>query len=819
MRQGRRTFLQESDGSTGRRNSYNCIGADASVEGGLSRFPGFINLADLDPSQIEDWNFGSDPTPAAYRVIDFYPFSARIQHYSQMYGFVYRVENGVGGDDHIFVQYRINEETTWRHKELMAGIDNGTNWKVEVVGRLVYVFAQGESPVLFYVEEETPGIFTEVLSDTGPGTQAMLISPDQAGALNTVSLVGAESSGGQVSLIEDGPTDTGLFTDPPQSGDVRKIRPGTYIFAFQLIDSRTGRKSGLSKRAVARSTYFTYPVPEGEETPAPSYNYAVIEIAYETDKWDKFEIYRSVRTESAGGPYSANLHLSQTGILEEYLTDSQPGGNVGRALIFYDLHDIELAAQKTWLDERIFDEDVPPGGEALFYEGTMLVSDIVPLEADVDERKGLGELRYSALGESNPELFPTSNVRTPTLPTDTMIRLMEVGGNVIGFSQRGISHIRKEFYYINVEDIHSGVRLVNKRAASEIATLGFFVTDQGLKIVMSNGNMDEVVIMDQTIVEEWRTTRASISLAYDSVMGVLFVLNADAEEANLFWFNTKKMTQLHDMQFKVCDEGKWPLIPTDTSTALVDRAMFLRSSGQGANGGVFQVLTPNYLRTGTKRTLMPVTGDTRHEITTKDVNILTLDGTVTEDMLGLYVYVIWGTNIGARSKVASLNVGAGQLILEDASDFAEGDTIGVSPVVFEWTSTVLGLSVEGEYPVGMEDRMMRRKIKSLQTVWTGVSGDADGENEAVWSAKLWEADNADARAEAWPTDREGTVYPAHLQDGPSPFSAAFGATKLGLEGSSPAVGVRVVCPDLDFTLLGVAVSGTIESSTRVRRAE
>jgi len=208
----------------------------------------------------------------------------------------------------------------------------------------------------------------------------------------------------------------------------RKFEAGDYSFGYQLVDSKTGRRSALSNIAQVRSEDFTVTRTQGGNTISVKQDqYMGIELVYDSAKYDLMYVYRSVKIQDAGGTMVAGLlFLDKIVKLSDYLTCKNGAGvsytfntlttSNRHVMYFYELEDKQLVYQNPYVDRSVFDETMPYGGAAIFYQSTMLMSRIeVPTAStteesrNVDPHRGLGEMRWSSLMEMSPELFPPFN--------------------------------------------------------------------------------------------------------------------------------------------------------------------------------------------------------------------------------------------------------------------------------------------------------------------------------------------------------------------------------------------------------------------------
>lgn len=672
-----------------------------------------------------------------------------------------------------------------------------------------------------------------------------------------------------------------------------KIEQGDYVFAYELFDSKTGRRSGISEIVQARATDFsdlptTDPITTEEDETQVKSGYAMIDLVYDATKFDYAYIYRSVNTENAGGTFSAGvLNLDNLIKLDEYLIRGyQPTGEgqtatpYKRAAYVYRLSDLELIYQATYQNESVFDEKMPFGGVVEWYDGTLMMSSInaTPVSSSVetltegDTLRGLGELRWSSMTERSPEMFSPMNRYVPNVPSNEIINLTKVGSAVVGFSRDRMYHIRKDggggMGFLRVLELHEGFGVASSFCSDTVASTIYFLTTKGIKAVDNQGRLDDVRGFDFLITDEWSSTLDNISIAFDPLSSVLFVLNPDKQEACCMWFNTAKTSLLKDMNFSEVRKGPWPSDLNNAASDLVDRALFVQNtptSGISLDGVTgyrprVYVYDYNYSKTitnslsfnGQRRlTMMDGEGDSRFALSAysgsqpSEKSTIKLNVTggekISDEWVGAYLYVIKSATaslVGTKAKITSIanaqvqkyTSGSGDTtITVDGTAFrslAAGDRVGVSPVYMRWIGHNLGMNSEsGEKFAGI-DFHRTRHVDGMGLSITDVSGPptSDSKVDNKYRSLVFSGANLTPIEKVEPKDLNGTTI-ASLVDGVSTNWAAFGADSnaialqgsYGLNGPALTPGLEVFCPDLDFRLLSVVVSGKILASDRTSR--
>lgn len=655
----------------------------------------------------------------------------------------------------------------------------------------------------------------------------------------------------------------------------RKFEPGDYSFGYVLVNSKTGRKSAFSTVAQIRSEDFvTVRYEGGNNISTKQDQYVGIEIVYDSSKYDLMYVYRSVKTQDAGGTMVAGLPFLDAIIeLADYHTCLNgtgrtfgDGTTTRHAMYFYELEDKQLVYQNAYVDRSVFDEKMPFAGTALFYQNTMLASKIqAPPISNTDGTtitdpvRGLGEMRWSSLMDLVPELFPPFNRYNPTVPSNEVIRFAKVGSNAIGLSRDRVYHLRKSGPYIKVTEMHEGYGLVNPDAVDTVGSSAYFVTSHGLKSVDAQGQLDEIRNLNSVISREWRTDLDSVKVVYDPFMNCLFIHNPVQVETYVLWFSTGKTTKIDDTNFALVAQGSWPIESLGVTLAanpLSRRAFFLmnwqdnRVSGSGSTsfaGPAIYVVDAYNSRTiatgsaafvGDRRiTTLDFDGDSRL-VATSNWQSLTKSFLFSSGatIVGAgswrfaYIYLVWSTDsiqktyIGRKAKI--LYNGTTEVFVEDTGLGAwingtkTGDVFVVSPVPFIWAGHPLSMSNEQGMVFSNADLFRMKIASSIGCNFSDVYGpptrDSSVRNDR-FTGLLYSGTSDSPFATAQTLTTDGELF-GSIDDGEGMVYAPFGSDssdgKYGAKGVTLTPGVRVLCPDLDFRLLGCIVRGTITSVER-----
>ena len=388
-----------------------------------------------------------------------------------------------------------------------------------------------------------------------------------------------------------------------------KFERGNYAFAYQLFDSKTGRTSAMSEIARIDKGAFKLgttgrcgvsgreydqenegliaEITSPQVVPKGIPEYTCVELIYDTDKYDYAFFYRSPRTEDEAINFApSTLFLDKMIKLDDYktldneatskrvntlkdLAGSPADTNRQRIIFFYSLNEDEILYRPLYTGPTRFDDSMPQTGTAKFLDNILVTSNIVPpdnlLQANqgeftaVDSYRGGGETKFSQVDKYAAELFPPQNQYTPSDPANRIIALVKVGPNMVGFSNDRMYHIRREGT-VMVRELYEGmVGVVNPHAVGTAASQIFAISNKGVKIVGTNGSLDNMAVIDTLIKDKWKDNHSKLKVAFDSRQSCLFFYNPTLGHAACTWFETSSMTELNDLPFTDVKEVDFPI--------------------------------------------------------------------------------------------------------------------------------------------------------------------------------------------------------------------------------------------------------------------
>jgi hypothetical protein len=200
-----------------------------------------------------------------------------------------------------------------------------------------------------------------------------------------------------------------------------------------------------------------------------------------------------------------------------------------------------------------------------------------------------------------------------------------------------------------------------------------------------------------------------------------------------------------------------------------------------------------------------------------------------------YAYLSYSSvntaNIGRKFKVmynTTTGVFVDSAVYPWVTSTVAGDVFVVSPIVFEWVGHPLGLATEQGMVFSNADLFRMKVVSSVGAAFTDVSGPPLTDPITTtrpldrYTGVVYSGTAEAPLATALTKDTNGNLY-ASVEDDEGLVYAAFGSDasdgRYGVKGTSLNPGIRILCPDLDFRLLGCIVRGTItgvERTTHIR---
>lgn len=843
------------------------IGVDGNAEEGVGPFPGFICVHQLSPTVLTAGIVPKSSYTARSVLLDVFPIAYRVSSTSYGFGFVYRIkqeplysiETGhtTANDGDVFFDqvYAGGLAASTTGAIVVKECSSVEPMGVATSNLLNYVTVRGRAPALFYFNRDTPYALVK-LGDTaagpfpGPGLQCKLLSPEEGQTLGTVTTVTSGRPGhGQIWIGQTTPSSTGLALVQADTDPIA-VQAGDYSFAYQLYNSKTGRKSSLSDIAYVRAENWVSVGTGG---------FMVLELRYDSAKFDQCYVYRSVRIQNAGGTYIAGyLHLEKIITLADYHTNVSDIALFKHAIYYYQLEDKELVFQDYFQDQTLFDEVMPKGGSCIMLGTTFIISNVgggspsSTEEHRVDDGvRGLGETRWSSSTDISPELFPPGNSFVPKVPTNDCIAFVELSGMAVGWSADRMYFIRKDGQYLRVQEIHEGFGIVGKKAVDVVSGMAYFLTTKGLKSVDANGALDDVKVFNRVVLHEWSASElSSVSIAYDALLGALFIHNPTRKHTLVLWFNTGKATELYDTPFTQVVRGVWPTSLSDLSSTLVERAFFVQDApDHDTSDGFLPDWKPRIClvdttgrKTGTLgQTLVDTDGlqgthtNIRSIFTTTGTGAsqaitLTLSGGVLpRNPEGAFVYVLSSPTaswVGQKAQVY-YKASSTSLVFTDTTfnGLPAGSVVGISPVYLRWTGHPVGTQDARTGEFSGSDFHRIKNVESLVPAMTDCEGSALSSVNAFYRGLVYRGSDITALAVGQPSTSAALSTPVTtIYDREGRNAAYFldtsvnQAVPMGVVGNCLTPALEIFCPNVGYKILSVLVKGKILSTSRSRNS-
>lgn len=651
---------------------------------------------------------------------------------------------------------------------------------------------------------------------------------------------------------------------------------GSTTIAVQLFDSRTGLRSNISEIAMIgvsssignegepregwgwTEQYLYYNVTatspldgeEGTKTLDVSGTWVNdfqgrtafgLHLVYDANKFDRALIYRSVVSPpGTSTPEQFRiLQLDDFITLEDYHVQNslQPSSPWKRAVYALKKNDAALSASPTYRQGADAFAVPPKGSALLFKNGMMLYGG---LDQPPEENAGVSAIYWSDPASVSPEVvFPLNRYNLDNA-AEEVFRFLDIGEESLGLTDTNLYGFRREGLSVRGANRFPSYGAVAPRAACTMGPMALWLNDEGFKSYALGGQLSDMTVFDEIIKQRWRTSRASVQMAYDSTMKTVFALNTETSEACCFWFTKQRASMLMDVGFSHVNEG---MVPDVEGQSLKRRACFLKE-GFGSNPSYadpyhdntdyyeWQVFVPDYNRATEGRRLIEVGngdvvmnygsaitsgasfgGNPVHRITVSSPKPPSLAEGVPDRIENTWVYVLSGAQAGQKARVLRrisptvFHCEPGGGIDWAALSLEPGvKKLGFVPVSVMWGSAPLPdfNDVNGVY---FTDHTRRRQLNTIQPTFSSVTGETD----AQWQAVAW-LDNQPTFASAiTPKNPRDKSEFGSIRNGPAPVSGSFGATSPhhGLLGTYVSAGLRVFWPDVDYTIESVVCRGSI----------
>lgn len=465
-----------------------------------------------------------------------------------------------------------------------------------------------------------------------------------------------------------------------------------------------------------------------------------------------------------------------------------------------------------------------PKGSCISYFGGAIVK--TP-DAQTDDAT-LGEAWWSNLSSFQPETFPGMNAYRPPRVSDSIQALVQAGDYVFGLSHSTVHRFGRVGTSMAVQRLHNAWGVLSRYAVAVIGNSIFVATPASLVIIDANtGSLSTIGAMERILQDptEWGNTKESIFLVHDSRLGALYLVNTAKEEAVVIWGTTNTITRLDDMWFAFGSEGPHPV------EGGADRAFLCTPDGA--------VVYPDAEWEDTAFTQMGISeadvmlngAVTLDVLATTTFNLMSVDwilgktawssgwsdgfGRVlsTPDKLsGCRLYVLSADGTIQSGRIVTHEDGTA-MTLDTEVTLTKGDWVTISPIPFNVITWRLAAGEQD--PRTPRDPYRRRIARTLGVDFHYIAGDYP------MPAFGPDFDGAFARDSRYVEPLYG-VYrgveeaPAALT--PRPIWAddpSRNFAKVHVAGGVLCPSLRLLASNIDFELLSMVATGTLEDTKKV----
>lgn len=868
-------------------SAWELVGVDGTNNGGLTPFPGFRRYKEFNPGAASNWAESNPYAPGDVsnvhrcRVVDFWSFSVIAGSSTRVFGFVYLVRRAsdlvTPACNNIYdlileyytlgawqTPYVITEGIVAAEASILA--DGGTAvMSVETTGKSVYVFRRGQVPkVIYFTTIGSPvSSVAPVVINAGPGKRINAIAYVNAAAtpveedFPTTAQISA-TKGHSASSFPDptnssNPPGSVVFcristTDTPAAPAISNMAEapgldaGSYSMAVQFEDSRSGRKS-----QICNNVDMTY---------SSTAKRLFVDGIYDNRYFDTLNIYRSVRTNNAGGAFSNGvLQLEAQITLSSYETNTLPmrtgqtlvsGQNIKYFRYAYQLKDAALVMQDVFLDKPSYSATMPKGGAGALLDGTMLVGNISETSSDLT---GTGETRWSSSGTDSPELFAASGIYKPSNVGDAVTCFRRTGQVLAGFTRNGVQIFMKQNGFIRALGAHQGYGVTGPYAACTVGPVSYYLNYRGLKALYPDGRLDDVQSINHLVTNDWYSDTdgaqelSKISMAFDPATLCMYILNPTRQQAVQMWFSTGVVSELQDMSFAKVTQGWWE----DTDGQLVPRAMFLFNApypdavtNTNFRPAVFMpcrtyddkvynpskptvcMLDGDFNRAPTSFNVIPSEPATTvlqydKDCVQRSYEVISFPSSVFDAniasnyrLIGMWLYQLLPvSNPTSVKRARIINATASQITIQDAGVSGSGITCVLDPVYVKWVGSPMRVTE------GKDEDFVVRQPTSMGVVFSDYEAASQSPTDKYWVGSLYRNEEETPLLSYVSTKPDGTVVTNSVQSGDTPHWVAFGKHSYLGQWFFPSF--ETFLPNVKYRLVGVQVKGRMLPTDRTRR--
>lgn len=615
------------------------------------------------------------------------------------------------------------------------------------------------------------------------------------------------------------------------------------VFAYQLYDSRTGRRSQISDRvkisypedARNLTDYFEpagairFTVSDPATNTSMNQQLAVyfpaLSIVYDSAVYDTVLVWRGRQADGVDDDEIV-LQLDSTATLEDYLIDDQAGltGDWKQAVYFpvtpsNRFLGRDLLSKSRFTEEEAYLEDMPTAGSGLFYDGTMLLGKLATLDNDIG---GIANVLFSDLREVSVELVPPENRIPLAIPDEEVIRFSMLGPSVLASTPASQYLIRKESTFLRGWRVLKGMGIASPWGVAVAGPHAYVLAEHALMQVDAGMGVQDVDAVRQLIRRDWAGSLDKVRLAYDETMDVLFMLHPDYERLVCFWMNEGRVTEMADANFAHVTDGSVQYPLNGAGAKGQRRALFIHEVQPTATTKQWRVYVWDYTRAKEKVRMLDYTGS---GIFTAINNNLVNDRIQVSEAIPSYIenqylYVLSGACRGLKARI--LRQDGSSLLLDAAGadaliaggGVATNDKLAIGPVYVRAVGHQIPIRNEEGMVFGRgNDKFSSRTVDTMELYLSDVAGTPVGQSYNIWNGLIYDANGANARWTATVYNQAGSEVES-LKNGLS-GTAAFGRStdseaQYAVRGGALFPGFEIWVPDIDYYVHEMVVRGRVE---------
>ena len=650
------------------------VGVDGRATGCLKKFPGYRLLTTLETAQENAYG-------------DIYFFKAFSISYGNTVVHGFMVHGSQNHATHLRpVNIHYYKDSSWSVVQIAANVSATTAMGLAVIGTKLFIgienhvetieTAQTSFPKVFYFDSSTLGY---TLRSLGPGT---LSAPPEMVAGTSIT----EVSG--VKYVLPYVDNTPRVMQEACDHDTLGLTEGEYRYAYRYVNHALGLISGMT------TTGLEVTVPEGgrvqvrldctcvELTPVPAQTFSdggVVLADYpDIRRFTHVEIFRTISTSIGSSAFQGGI-LYRTGTATITV---DTGGVYVWSYVDY-LRDNTLVSRAVY--QPFLDETGTPDSSGVItaYQGIIL------LGGGDEDNISRAKLSWTSPLSSDTENFPIELETYLPAVDDEIISFIENADLLYGMSKNGIWKIQKYGAQLMFGKIQVARGPVNANATA-VSDATVIIIGQGQVLMLHNNSSQLVGVaaLDKLVTDTdvyWGDTLDNISVCVDGALGAVTILNPDKEEAVLIWRATNNITQLENMNFKLCASG---IHPEDGG---IQRGFFITEAGR--------IYYADMERENAKHTMHGVTGTVNGTVASTNLSTLTVDleGAGTFDsanVVGCFIHI---HELGETRKIASASTT--RLVVDSVfTENPAGYTFSLDYIPFEVRYWPLGWPQDKGYP-------------------------------------------------------------------------------------------------------------------------